>query len=102
MREEPVQNCLRIKLRSVDEQIRSDFKGRVLSSQKLETIKINPKLFWKFEFFVFVIGSLSAYYTFCRMKLLDNEHDERIKERFMIFRAKFLPFFHIFALDFNM
>ena len=43
------------------------------------------KLFWKFEFFVFVIGSLSAYYTFCRMKLLDNEHDERIKERFMFF-----------------
>ena len=37
-----------------------------------------------------------------RMKLLDNEHDERIKERFMIFRVKFLPFFHIFALDFNM
>jgi len=39
------------------------------------------QLFWKFEFFVFVIGSLSAYYTFCRMKLLDNEHDERIKKQ---------------------
>ena len=47
-------------------------------------VKNHPKkLFWKFEFFVFVIGSLSAYYTFCRMKLLDNEHDERIKDCFI-------------------
>jgi hypothetical protein len=43
--------------------------------------KYQTQLFWKFEFFVFAIGACSAYFTFYRMKHLDNEHDERIKKQ---------------------